>query len=141
MDRLSPEKRSALMSTVRNRDTKPEMVVRRTLHALGYRYRLHRADLPGKPDIVFPGRKKIIFVHGCFWHGHKDCKFAKPPKSRMDYWLPKLERNRLRDEDALAALQQRGWGVLVVWECEIKREPQDELATTLIDFLGIRSAM
>ena len=99
MDTLSKAQRSERMSRVRGKDTKPELLVRRLVHGMGYRYRLHRRDLPGTPDLVFPGRRKVIFVHGCFWHRHPDpaCKLARLPKSRTDFWLPKLEGNRARD--------------------------------------------
>lgn len=122
MDRLSPETRSRNMSAIRGIDTKPEMLVRRLLHAMGYRYRLHRKDLPGRPDVAFGRRRKAIYVHGCFWHQHDDpaCKIAHAPKSRLDYWEPKLSRNRARDAASLAAMAEAGWDVLVVWECETK---------------------
>ena len=107
------------MSSVRSKDTKPELVVRRTLHRLGYRYRLHRRDLPGRPDLVFPSRKKAIFVHGCFWHGH-GCRWGRLPKSKLDYWKPKIETNRTRDQKNLDDLLTAGWSVLVVWQCELK---------------------
>lgn len=104
----------------KSKDTKPEILVRQLLRSAGYGYRLHRSDLPGKPDIAFIGRRKAIFVHGCFWHQHEGCKRASKPKSRMDYWQPKLERNRLRDAANRDALISRGWTVLTVWECETK---------------------
>jgi len=99
---------------------KPEMVVRRLLHKMGYRFRLHRRDLPGHPDIIFPSRKKVIFVNGCFWHQHSDttCKIARLPKSNLSYWTPKLERNKNRDEVVSSLLKQMGWKKLVIWECE-----------------------
>jgi DNA mismatch endonuclease, patch repair protein len=106
------------MRRIRKVDTKPEFVVRRAAHRLGYRFRLHRRDLPGTPDLVFPRLRKVIFVHGCFWHQHTGCKLARAPKSRLDYWLPKLRRNQQRDSDAEARLQRLGWDVLVIWECE-----------------------
>ena len=101
---------------------KPEMAVRRITHAMGYRYRLHRKDLPGKPDLVFPGRRKVIFVHGCFWHQHSDpaCRIARRPKSNRQYWVPKLERTVARDAEHLTQLAELGWDVLVIWECEVK---------------------
>jgi DNA mismatch endonuclease (patch repair protein) len=99
---------------------KPEMVVRRAVHALGYRYRLHRHDLPGRPDMVFVARKKIIFVHGCFWHQHADCRTAHVPKSNLRYWAAKLARNVKRDARNLANLRRDGWKVLVIWECATK---------------------
>lgn len=123
MDSLSPRERSERMSRVRSRDTKPELLVRKTVHAMGYRYRLHKAGLPGKPDLVFASRRKVIFIHGCFWHRHPDpdCKLARLPKSRHDFWLPKLEGNRARDERVAQALADQGWQVLEIWECQCKR--------------------
>ena len=116
--------RSENMRRIRGKDTKPEWIVRRLVYRLGFRYRLHRKDLPGKPDLAFIGKRKVIFVHGCFWHWHQDpaCKIARLPKSRTDYWLPKLEHNRSRDELHLAALREGGWDALVIWECEVKDE-------------------
>jgi len=119
MDSVSPARRSEIMGRVRSRDTVPEMLVRRLTHALGYRYRLHSKDLPGKPDLVFRPRRKVIFVHGCFWHRHPGCSLARPPKSREDFWLPKLETNRQRDLKVESALQTKGWAVLTIWECEL----------------------
>ncbi len=112
------------MRAIRSKGMKPEMTVRRLAHALGYRFRLHRKDLPGKPDMVFPSRRAVIFVHGCFWHQHPDavCKDARPPKSNTDYWLPKLARNQSRDSEHEAALLAQGWRVLVIWECQTKDE-------------------
>lgn len=122
-DTLTPAERSERMARVRSKGTKPEMLVRSLVHGMGYRYRLHRRDLPGCPDLVFPQRRKAVFVHGCFWHRHPDpeCKFARLPKSRLDFWLPKLEGNRRRDEANQAALLALGWRFLVIWECETKR--------------------
>jgi DNA mismatch endonuclease (patch repair protein) len=111
--------RSRIMRAVKGRDTGPELAVRRMAHGLGYRYRLHRSDLPAKPDLVFASRRKVILVHGCFWHGH-GCKFSRVPKSNREYWLPKLERNKVRDAAQIKSLRASGWGVLVVWECKIK---------------------
>lgn len=106
------------MSRIRGKDTKPEMIVRRLVHAAGYRYRLHRRDLPGCPDLVFPGRAKVIFVHGCFWHHHR-CQYGRPvPKTRKPFWKKKFEENRDRDRKNRRALRRRGWDVLVVWECQ-----------------------
>ena len=124
VDRITPERRSWLMSRVRSKDTTPELSVRRLVHGLGYRYRLHRKDLPGNPDIVFPRRRKIIFVHGCFWHGH-DCKAGrKRPKANEEYWSAKLARNWDRDAANPVLLRVQGWDVLIVWECDLKR-PDD----------------
>ena len=133
-DHLSPKARSAHMRRIRKTNTKPEMRVRRAAHRLGYRYRLHRSDLPGTPDLVFPRLNKVVLVHGCFWHQHPGCRLARQPKSRLDYWLPKLERNRARDLETIAALTANGWSVLVVWECQV---PDDEAAARLLGpFLG-----
>lgn len=133
MDRLTPEHRSWLMSRIRGKDTKPELYVRRMVHAEGYRYRLHRKSLPGSPDLVFPGRKKVIFVHGCFWHQH-GCKMSKMPKTRPEYWFEKLERNRMRDEKNRLELEDLGWQVLIVWECETKR--YEQLKSVILGFLA-----
>lgn len=122
MDPLTPAQRSERMGRVKGKDTGAEMTVRRLVHGLGYRYRLHRRDLPGSPDLVFAGRRKVIFVHGCFWHRHPDpaCTRARMPATRPEYWVPKLEGNRARDLRAEAALTAAGWAVLTVWECELK---------------------
>lgn len=133
VDNRSVESRSALMSRIGGKDTAPELVVRQLLHALGYRFRLHRRDLPGTPDIVFPSRRKVVFVNGCFWHGH-GCRIGRPPKSRPEFWLPKLERNRQKDERNKRRLRESGWRVLTVWQC--KTTPRDRLKTRLISFLG-----
>jgi len=119
-DVFTPEKRSDVMSRIRGRNTKPERVVRSLLHRLGYRFRLHRTDLPGKPDIVLPKYKSVIFVHGCFWHRHKDCKFAYTPKSRTDFWIKKLESNANRDQKIIGELTELGWKVITVWECDLR---------------------
>jgi len=119
MDRVSKEQRSAIMSRIRSKSTKPEMAVRSAVHRMGYRYRLHRHDLPGRPDLVFPSRRKVIFVHGCFWHQHRNCKKAHEPESNRGYWQPKLERNKRRDASNRAKLTRMGWRSLVVWECQV----------------------
>ena len=120
MDSLTKEQRSATMARVRGKDTGPEMRVRRLVHEMGYRYRLHRRNLPGVPDLAFSSRRKVIFVHGCWWHGH-DCPGGrKRPKTNKSYWLPKLERNRTRDAANQAELRARGWDALVLWECQLK---------------------
>ena len=118
MDTRSPEQRRRIMQAVGQKDTSPEFSVRRMLHASGYRYRLHRKDLPGRPDIVLPGRRKVIFVHGCFWHSH-GCSNGRAPKSNLNYWGPKLAQNVERDARKEAELQTAGWKVLTVWQCEL----------------------
>lgn len=122
------------MAAVRNRDTRPEIAVRRLVHRMGYRYRLHSRGLTGKPDIVFPGRRKLVFVHGCFWHLHEGCPNYREPKSRISFWLPKLRGNRERDLRVQRALSSAGWEVLVVWECEMA-DP-NALEGRLRTFLG-----
>src|SRR5690606_38338524 len=114
--------RSANMRAIRSKGMRPEMVVGRLVHSRGFRYRLHRKDLPGKPDLVFGPRRKVIFVHGCFWHQHGDpkCKIAHVPKSRLDYWQPKLKRNQVRDLRSRIELERAGWEVLIIWECETR---------------------
>jgi DNA mismatch endonuclease, patch repair protein len=124
------------MRCIRKTDTKPEMLVRRIVHAMGYRYRLHRSNLPGNPDIVLARHQKVILVHGCFWHRHDCADGRKLPKSKPEYWGPKLERNRRRDKASVARLHELGWGVLVVWECETKNATR--LSATLAKFLGSR---
>lgn len=119
VDTLTPRERSDRMARVRHRDTKPEMRLRKLVHGMGYRYRLHVRALPGKPDMVFPSRKAVIFMHGCFWHRHEGCKLARIPKSRISFWQEKLESNRQRDEDNRTRLEELGWRVLVVWECQL----------------------
>jgi DNA mismatch endonuclease (patch repair protein) len=120
MDKLTAERRSANMSRIRSKDTAPELLLRQLLHRCGYRFRLHRKGLPGKPDLAFPARRKVIFVHGCFWHQHPGCREGRVPGSRQDYWEPKLKRNLERDAAARAALKEQGWQALVLWECELK---------------------
>jgi len=114
------EQRSAVMRAVKSRDTKPEMIVRRAAHALGYRFRLHRKDLPGSPDLVFPSRKKAIFVHGCFWHGHDCTRGARMPKANAEYWTTKIGRNVTRDARVRGELASLDWETLTIWECELK---------------------
>lgn len=121
VDSLTPEKRSWNMSRIKNRDTKPELLVRSLLHRKGYRFRLHRKDLPGKPDIILPRFKTVIFVHGCFWHRHEGCRYAYSPKSRIDFWQKKFSRNVTRDQEVHEALLNLGWKVYVIWECETKK--------------------
>ena len=133
VDTLSTAERSERMSRVRGKNTKPELTVRRLVFGLGYRYRLHRKDLPGKPDLVFPGRKAVILVHGCFWHLH-DCGKYNIPKTKADFWQAKLSRNVERDAEVLNLLRQRGWRVLTLWECELKDIAG--LSMRIVDFLG-----
>lgn len=122
IDTLTPAARSERMSRIHGKDTQPEMKVRRLAHGMGYRYRLHRKDLPGRPDLVFSSRRKVIFVHGCFWHRHPDarCKLARLPKSNLSFWQSKLEGNRTRDLENQKKLVEDGWQVLVLWECELR---------------------
>ncbi|WBY08128.1 very short patch repair endonuclease [Sphingomonas sp. 7/4-4] len=132
--------RRRIMSAVRGRDTKPEMIVRRLLHAMNYRFRLHRKDLPGSPDIVFGRRRKAIFVHGCFWHRHPGCSKASTPKKRAEFWAEKFDRNVERDRSAEMALQKAGWKTLVVWECETRfLEPLAKKLKAFLDEPGFRS--
>lgn len=119
-DVFSPAKRSEIMRAVKSRDTKPEIALRKSLHRLGYRYRLNVGDLPGKPDLVFPKYKAVIFVHGCFWHGHACKRGARTPKSNRIYWTEKIARNKERDKKNKIALKALGWRVITVWECQIK---------------------
>jgi DNA mismatch endonuclease (patch repair protein) len=134
VDTVSPEKRSEVMRRVRSKDTKPELLVRRLIHGLGYRYRLHAHKLPGRPDIIFSKRRKVIFVHGCFWHAHEGCPNYRLPKTRRDYWIPKIEGNKLRDVENIRKLGALGWDVLVIWECETK--DVENLLPKITDFLG-----
>lgn len=127
--------RSRQMSLIRGRDTVPEMIVRRLAHSLGYRYGLHCKDLPGKPDLVFRSRKKIIFVHGCYWHGHKGCRRARLPNSRQEFWSAKIRRNAERDAANEKRLRETGWEVLVVWECETAARQRVVLSATIASFL------
>lgn len=126
---LTEPEQSALMSRVRAKNTKPEVTVRRLLHSFGYRFRLHRRDLPGSPDIVLPKHRVAIFVHGCFWHQHRGCRLQNLPAKNLDYWLPKLRRTKLRDRRSLKALTALGWHPLVLWECETR--PTTVCATRL----------
>lgn len=125
--------RSANMARIGAKDTKPELIVRRLLHSLGYRYRLHRRDLPGTPDICFPSRKKVIFVHGCFWHRHDGCKRTTTPKTRTSFWENKFQQNVVRDRENLESLSDLEWEAIVVWECET--DDLEELAPRLVAFL------
>ncbi|HDV8353539.1 TPA: DNA mismatch endonuclease Vsr [Burkholderia vietnamiensis] len=122
MDSLTPAERSERMSRIKGGNTKPELIVRSLIHRMGYRYRLHGKGLPGRPDLVFATRRKVIFVHGCFWHRHEGCRLARLPKSRLDFWRPKLEANAERDKGVERRLTELGWKVLTIWECEVKDE-------------------
>lgn len=119
MDTLSPWERSERMALVRGKNTRPELAVRKLVFSLGYRYRLHARDLPGNPDMVFRNRRKVIFIHGCFWHRHAACALARLPKSRLDFWVPKLEGNKQRDKRNKRVLARDGWKVLTIWECQL----------------------
>ncbi len=122
MDKLDPQQRSANMARIRGKDTAPEMKVRRVAHRMGLRYRLHRKDLPGRPDLVFPRHRLVVFVHGCFWHRHQDCPRASMPATRRDFWEAKFEATLARDARQIALLEAAGWRVLVLWECELSEE-------------------
>ncbi len=139
-DTISKQRRSELMSRIRSKNSKVELLVRSLVHRMGYRFRLHRKDLPGKPDLVFAGRRKVIFVHGCFWHWHPDpnCKQARMPKSRQEFWRPKLEGNRRRDRENRQKLIELGWEVLEIWECEA-RDPE-KIQSRIRAFLGPTNA-
>ena len=121
MDSFAPKKRSEIMSKIRSKNTRPEFIVRKLLHKLGYRFRIHSNILPGKPDIVLKKHNTVIFVNGCFWHHHKGCKRSNWPKSNKDYWIPKIKRTIQRDSDSQKELVNLGWNVLVIWECETKK--------------------
>ncbi len=133
-DTLTPKERSERMSRIRNADTKPEITIRRLVHGMGYRYRLHAKDLPGHPDMVFRRKKKVIFVHGCFWHQH-GCNHYRMPKSRLEFWLPKLKKNAERDLTAQESLLEQGWDTLVIWECQIKIKNEEFLRRRIEEFL------
>ena len=126
--------RSRIMSSIRSKDTGPEMAVRRHLHAVGLRFRLHRAGMPGRPDLVLPRHRAVVFVHGCFWHGHDGC--YRPPRTRAQWWADKIARNRARDVAAETALAGAGWRVFVVWECSLRRSERDRTLSALV--AGIR---
>lgn len=131
-DRITTETRSRNMAAIRGSNTKPELTVRRFLHACGFRFRLHRKDLPGKPDIVLPKYRTAIFVHGCFWHLH-GCKNTVIPKTRTEWWAAKLEGNRARDERSVLQLEKLGWRVIIIWECQLSLNQLEHIATTIPD--------
>lgn len=130
-----PLSRSETMARIRSKDTKPELVVRRALHASGFRFRLHKKELPGTPDLVMSKYRSAIFVHGCFWHAHEGCRYFKLPKTRSDFWNAKLRSNRKRDQAAIQSILENGWRVLIVWECATRDIQVDELVTLISDWL------
>ncbi len=130
---MTSDERSRIMRAVKSRDTAPELFVRRLVHKLGYRFRLHKKNLPGNPDLTFASRRKVIFVHGCFWHGHTCPRGARIPKTNRLYWLAKITRNKERDKQSILRLTKQGWDALIVWECQIK--DQTILAKRLVRFL------
>lgn len=138
-DIVDKETRSRMMSAIRGKDTRPEMTVRRALHSNGFRYRLHVKDLPGKPDIVLPKYKAVIFIHGCFWHRHEGCHYAATPASRRDFWVSKLEANRRRDQDNHTKLADAGWRIFVVWESSSSMTRPARLPNSLRPYLGFNS--
>ena len=133
MDVVDRKTRSQMMSNIRGKDTKPEMMVRRFLHANGLRYRLHARGLPGRPDLVFRRYRAVVFVHGCYWHRHEGCRFASEPKSNIDFWRSKFEGNVKRDQRNQSALQKEGWRVFVIWECEISVPRLQELMQEILN--------
>lgn len=135
MDKITPEKRSWVMAQVKAQNTRPEKIVRSLLHRLGYRFRLHRKELPGRPDIVLPKYRTAIFVNGCFWHAHPGCKRVRIPEEHREYWLQKLDKNRIRDAKNIMMLKNAGWHVLIIWECELKNVELTQ--KRLIDFFGL----
>jgi len=136
-DQFDTATRSMVMRKVRRENTAPEMIVRRALHRMGYRFRLHRRDLPGRPDIVLPKYKAVVFVHGCFWHGHPGCRRAIRPTSNVEFWNDKLDRNIERDRKAVASLEYAGWRVLIVWECDAKiGAALEDMLRTLLNEAG-----
>lgn len=126
-EKISPETRSRMMAGIRGKDTKPELTIRRHLHAEGFRFRLFRRDLPGRPDIVLPRWRVAAFAHGCFWHGHAGCSYFRLPKTRPEFWEAKILRNTERDQEAIAQLRDAGWRVAVIWECALRRQPERTL--------------
>jgi len=136
-DKLSAEHRSRNMAAIRSKNMKPELAVRSLVHNLGFRFRLHKKELPGKPDLVFSSLKKAIFVHGCFWHQHNACREGRMPGSRQEYWIPKLSRNVARDAQHIRDLKKDGWNVLIIWECETKEIPS--IQRKILKFLGSKT--
>lgn len=130
--------RSYIMSQIKGKNTKPEILVRKYLHALGFRFRLHDRKPPGTPDIVLPKYETVIFVHGCFWHGHKNCKYANIPKTRTEWWSDKFDRNKLNDKKAARILKKDGWHVITVFECELKKDKRDKTLNKVLNTLSER---
>ncbi len=135
VDVFSMEKRHEIMKKIHNKNTKPEVKIRKELWAKGYRYRINYAELPGKPDIVFIKRRKVIFIHGCFWHGHKECKKNTEPATNAVFWRDKIEKTRVRDQSNVEMLINSGWNVLIVWECELAKHKIDHTIKKIVDFL------
>lgn len=136
LDPLTPTERSQQMAKVQAKNSKPELMVRKLVHSLGFRFRLHARDLPGCPDLVFPSRRKAIFVHGCYWHRHEGCSRCRLPKTRLDFWKPKLEANRERDLKNQAALASLGWKCFIVWECQVSKAQLSSLSVAIVKFLA-----
>lgn len=140
MDTVGPEKRSSMMSGIRSKDTKPEIIVRQLLHRLGFRFRLHRKDLAGNPDIVLPKWGTVVFVNGCYWHGHQNCRLFRPPKSQTEFWVDKIAGNRRRDAMNQTSLLQEGWKVIVVWECAVSKSSKlsaEELEASILTAMSV----
>lgn len=135
VDVHEPEVRSYNMSQIKSKDTKPEMIVRRFLHSQGFRYRLHDENLPGKPDLVLKKYNTVIFIHGCFWHKHRDCKYFVPPKTRTQWWLDKINKNVKNDSLSYEKLKEAGWNIIIVWECELKPKKREESLKKLLTLL------
>ncbi len=135
-DVFSRAKRSSIMSKIKGKNTAPELRVRRLLHALGFRFRLHRNDIPGRPDVVLPRHRKVILIHGCFWHGHSRCKRAKLPTTNVEFWQTKIAKNKARDREVRRQLRDLGWQVLELWQCQLKSV--DDLGRRLEDFVTVQ---
>lgn len=136
MDVFDKETRGRIMSRIKNKDTKPELLVRSIIHKLGFRFRKNRTDLPGRPDIVLPRFRKIIFVHGCFWHGHKNCKRASLPSTNREFWEDKITNNKTRDGSNYRQLKKLGWSYLVLWQCDLKKKNEEEISKRISKFLN-----
>lgn len=136
MDKLTKERRSWNMSRIRAKNTKPEVFVRSMLHRMGYRFRIHPKELPGKPDIILPKYQTAVFVHGCFWHGHENCKDFSPPKTRAEWWLNKINGNKKKDIDSITQLEKLGWQVVIIWECELTPDKRENTIKSLVDVLN-----